>query len=1013
MALRAALAVMLGLTAAACVGFAVYQAHVATGHNYCGMSYMWPGYFPVPVEPAPLPEGAKRRATAGYGLYLYRDGSTMDANTVDVTDVSGAPVLFVPGNAGSYRQVRSLASREHAVSRGEGADGRGAPAFDYFSIDFGEELSAFHGEVLWDQSYFVNDCIHTILALYRARNPETAPESVVVVGHSMGGMAARAAVTLPNHAPGSIRTIVTLATPHRAAPLASDMSVARFYEAVNGFWRKRVAPAPAPAEPDPEAGPEAPLAPAREPHLAELVLVSIAGGQRDALVRSDLCGVAGLVHPSRSLALSTTALEGAWASPDHLAIVWCEQVLHPARPPPPPRVPGGRLRQGRWRTAALLGLRGAQDADELSSARREPPTARARRSAAAEAECGRAGAAEQSEPMLRTVQPGRAAYAWTITDRLRRSADTFVLISDRPLGDGEGPSVFLCGGSGKEGRERGAGGEEVDAAEAARRRADEEEFEGGSPEGPEAPRSAPKAKKKGAPRGPAGPVDVSPLAFGAPGLRPAFQGPEAPDAASVPPFPTSVLLLPASLWHRHDRLLFFRALDSRAEAPAALPPHRAALPPRRPALMNITVLGGGSVHFPPSVWLTPKGEGEPLFHPLAYYAYPPAGIAEEVFVANATSFEMRLHEAPPAGEPPRADVPLFILSDPLHPYEVTLSLHLPGAAAQLLRWFGPALLPTAAAAVAMALVRLLNAWRTKGEAPHLEAAMLEDAPLQCAALFLLGTLLPGWFEDDAARAGAPFPHVRLLLPALHLLALGLALLLRRLIAAPLALSALLLPSAPPPPPSPPGAAGEAGPSLVRRASYAFFVALACAAHPAYALAASALLCLLPTLARLAARRCPPGSQEERDREAGYGALSALLLLQLLALAAVAPAGAAWTLRLAHGHWIFQADPTSMAAAVCALHACSLASGGGPGRPRLAAFGEGALRALQTRAFSVFALSHCFARLYCVPYIPAFVSILIVVGGMEAPEGVQLAGAPAPEAEAGHASSKGRELKKRR
>ena len=59
--------------------------------NYCEMTYMNPSYSRIPMD-------------SGYGLYLYREAWVQPAQP------AGYPVLFIPGNAGSYQQVRSLAT---------------------------------------------------------------------------------------------------------------------------------------------------------------------------------------------------------------------------------------------------------------------------------------------------------------------------------------------------------------------------------------------------------------------------------------------------------------------------------------------------------------------------------------------------------------------------------------------------------------------------------------------------------------------------------------------------------------------------------------------------------------------------------------------------------------------------------------------------------------------------------------------------------------------------------------
>ena len=98
---------------------------------------------------------------------------------------------------------------------------------------------AFDGELLQDHIEFANDCISYILGLYKGTHSHTthtlhtspeqppahaharthththtvpilpsgqpnAPRSVILVGHSMGGLIARAVLTLPNYKPQSV-----------------------------------------------------------------------------------------------------------------------------------------------------------------------------------------------------------------------------------------------------------------------------------------------------------------------------------------------------------------------------------------------------------------------------------------------------------------------------------------------------------------------------------------------------------------------------------------------------------------------------------------------------------------------------------------------------------------------------------------------------------------------------------------------------------------------------------------
>lgn len=68
--------------------------------NQCLMSWMNPNYIPIKLNPA-------HPTLSKYNLYLYREGSVQQA-TEQGYQLRGIPVLFVHGNAGSYKQVRSL-----------------------------------------------------------------------------------------------------------------------------------------------------------------------------------------------------------------------------------------------------------------------------------------------------------------------------------------------------------------------------------------------------------------------------------------------------------------------------------------------------------------------------------------------------------------------------------------------------------------------------------------------------------------------------------------------------------------------------------------------------------------------------------------------------------------------------------------------------------------------------------------------------------------------------------------
>lgn len=65
--------------------------------NGCAMTYMYPTYVPVPM---PLNVSNGR-----YGLYLYHEGWKQIDFSEHLKKLSGVPVLFIPGNGGSFKQV--------------------------------------------------------------------------------------------------------------------------------------------------------------------------------------------------------------------------------------------------------------------------------------------------------------------------------------------------------------------------------------------------------------------------------------------------------------------------------------------------------------------------------------------------------------------------------------------------------------------------------------------------------------------------------------------------------------------------------------------------------------------------------------------------------------------------------------------------------------------------------------------------------------------------------------------
>ena len=257
----------------------VYDLIFKAEPNNCAMTYMYeyPQYIPVNTSQA-----------GKYRLLVYGEGEEgRRVRRLRAGKMSGAPVLFIAGNAGSHKQVRSLAS---VALRKAGEDHK-KTHFDFYSVDFSEEWSAFHGGLLDQQTRFVAESIAKILELY-----DNSAQSVVLVGHSMGGLVAKAVLMYPElTGPDTVKLIINLATPDTPV-VVLDWETHQFYQKVSRFWS--------------ESRPQ------------DVTLVSISGGQRDLQVRSGLTQ-----DPHADIQTSSEAVPGSWVSADHKCIVWCKQLV--------------------------------------------------------------------------------------------------------------------------------------------------------------------------------------------------------------------------------------------------------------------------------------------------------------------------------------------------------------------------------------------------------------------------------------------------------------------------------------------------------------------------------------------------------------------------------------------------------------------------------------------------------------------------------------------------------------
>ncbi|KAL7678101.1 hypothetical protein ACOME3_004329 [Neoechinorhynchus agilis] len=101
-----------------------------------------------------------------YGLFEYCEGIQCHQPEGKVP----MGVLFVTGNADSYKQVRSLASVSLRYFEDKyerySMPTRQMPRF--YSIDFDEQLSGLCGEYLFNQMMFLNQCLKYLSQRHRS-----------------------------------------------------------------------------------------------------------------------------------------------------------------------------------------------------------------------------------------------------------------------------------------------------------------------------------------------------------------------------------------------------------------------------------------------------------------------------------------------------------------------------------------------------------------------------------------------------------------------------------------------------------------------------------------------------------------------------------------------------------------------------------------------------------------------------------------------------------------------------
>lgn len=239
---------------------------------------------------------------------------------------------------------------------------------DFFTADFNEDITAFHGETLLDQAEYLNEAVAYILSLYH--NPRSSrrdptlpdPSSVIIIGHSMGGIVARTMLTMPNYQSNSINTIITMSAPHARPPVSFDADIVKTYDRINDYWREAYSQKWASDNP-----------------LWHVTLISIAGGGLDTIVPSDYTSLSSLVPETHGFTIYTSSIPNVWTGADHLSILWCDQLRKPIirallEAVDVRRPSQTKHRAERMRIFKKWFMTGMEDAAEKSLPRKEPTT---------------------------------------------------------------------------------------------------------------------------------------------------------------------------------------------------------------------------------------------------------------------------------------------------------------------------------------------------------------------------------------------------------------------------------------------------------------------------------------------------------------------------------------------------------------------------------------------------------------------------------------------------------------
>ena len=279
---------LIGLASLVILVLSIYS-HFNYGKDpkHCDGNFIAPSYQNVPI-------------TSDFaGIRPLASKYTLKRHYEERDERIGIPCLFLAGNAGSFDQARSFGTVAFRINRWYG----GRP-FQLYTVDTKGELSAFNDKAIVDQALFANECVKVILDSYHGN---FKPTSVLIIGHSMGGIVARMMPLLDNYRNQSVEDIITLSTPHKEVPLPLQRQMTSMMAKLNYQWRLKHGVA--------------------ETQLENITLTSIAGGNRDTVLDSILVNPMGIGNKNLTRFYHTSGMSKVWTGGDHEASTWCDQLL--------------------------------------------------------------------------------------------------------------------------------------------------------------------------------------------------------------------------------------------------------------------------------------------------------------------------------------------------------------------------------------------------------------------------------------------------------------------------------------------------------------------------------------------------------------------------------------------------------------------------------------------------------------------------------------------------------------